>query len=216
MGTRVWLGMAWQGKGRGAQPVWCWQHCRLSPPCLCRGASPPLGEQLAGGAWLSLLRPVGVSLGEADLALVQQTLWPRADGDGCGFPLSPPFLLAEAHGWGELCVAHCGRVSPLGITFWRGDPRRERLACGCLLQMQLLSTWRSSFTSRSCPGEWGSKFRAVCESYASPSALLLAGCMEEGMLWQCLEVGFALGSSLGRLWLGSLFLALALGREQAR
>jgi len=58
-------------------------------------------------------------------ALVQQTLWPRADGGGCGFPLSPPFLLAGARGWGELCVAHCGRVSPLGITFWRGDPRRE-------------------------------------------------------------------------------------------
>lgn len=120
------FGVAWQGgEGKGARPVWCWQRCRLAPPCLRRGASPPLGKQLAGGAWLSLPRPVGLSLGKKDLALVQQTLWPRADGDGCGFPLSPPFPLAEAHGWGELCVAHCGRVSPLGIAFWRGDPGRE-------------------------------------------------------------------------------------------
>lgn len=39
--------------------------------------------------------------------------------------------------------------------------------------------------------------------------------MEEGMLWQCLGVGFALGSSPGRLWLGSLVAdpALVPGRE---
>lgn len=86
---------------------------------LTRASLPaPLGEQAAEEAWLSLPRPVGVSLGKADLALVQQMLWPRADGDGCGFPLSPPFLLAEAHGWGELHITHCGRVSPLGIVFW--------------------------------------------------------------------------------------------------
>lgn len=159
-----------------------------------------------------------MSLGKADLVLVQQTLWPQADGDGCGFPFSPPFLLAEAHGWGELCVAHCGRVSPLGIAFWHGDPRRQRLTRGCLLPVQLLSAWRSSFTSRSCPGHWGSRFWAACEPYTSPSAWLLEGCTEEGMLWQCLEVGFALGSSPGKLWIGFLLPTLALvpGREQAR
>lgn len=75
MGTRMcltWCSLA----GKGAQPVWAWQHCQLAPPCLCCGARPPLGKQSAGGAWLSLLRPVGVSLGKADLVLVQQTLWP--------------------------------------------------------------------------------------------------------------------------------------------
>lgn len=159
-----------------------------------------------------------MSLGKADLVLVQQTLWPQADGDGCGFPFSPPFLLAEAHGWGELCVAHCGRVSPLGIAFWHGDPRRQRLTRGRLLPVQLLSAWRSSFTSRSCPGHWGSRFWAACEPYTSPSVWLLEGCTEEGMLWQCLEVGFALGSSPGKLWFGFLLPTLALvpGREQAR
>lgn len=42
--------------------------------------------------------------------------------------------------------------------------------------------------------------------------------MEEGMLWQCLEVGFALGSSPVKLWFGFLLPTPALvpGREQAR
>lgn len=110
------LGMVWwrqeaEGKGGTANLVLAALLTRTSLPA-------PLGKQSAGEAWLSLPRPVGVSLGEADLALVQQMLWPQADGDGCGFPLSPPFLLAEAHGWGELRVTHCGRVSPLGIAFW--------------------------------------------------------------------------------------------------
>lgn len=38
MGTRmclVWCNLA--GKG-GPQPVWAWQCCQLTPPCLCCGA----------------------------------------------------------------------------------------------------------------------------------------------------------------------------------
>lgn len=210
MGTRMclaWCNLAGKG-GHSQSGLGSVASSHL--PCLCCGARPPLGKQSAGGAWLSLPRPVGVSLGKADLVLVQQTLWPQADGDGCGFPFSPPFLLAEAHGWGELCVAHCGRISPLGIAFWHGDPRRQQLTRGRLLRVQLLSTWRSSFTSRSCPGHWGSRFWATCECYASsPSAWLLEGSMEEGMFWQCLEVGFTFhpqescGSDSSSPWQGT-------------
>lgn len=166
----------------------------------------------AGGAWLSLPRPVGVSLGKADLVLVQQTLWPQADGDGCGFPFSPPFLLAEAHGWGELCVAHCGRISPLGITFWHGDPRRHSspaaASCKCS------SSAHGGVASPPGPAQGtGAAGSGLCAS-----ACLLEGCTEEGMFWQWLEVGFALSSSPGKLLFRFLLPipVLVPGREQAR
>lgn len=148
MGTRVWHGREGGTAGFGLAVL---PGTSLPVP----GAISPRGEQAAGGAWLSLPRPVGVSLGKKDLALVQQTLWPRADGDGCGFPLSPPFSLAEAHGWGELCITHCGRVSPLGIAFWHGDPRRERLARGCLLRVQLLQRTEEQLHLQVLPGGAG-------------------------------------------------------------
>lgn len=49
-------------------------------------------------------------------------------------------------------------------------------------------------------------------------AWLLEGCMEEGVFWQWLEIGFALGSSPGKLWFGFLLPTPALvpGREQTR
>lgn len=72
--------------------------------------------------------PLGTSLGDERLVPVQRL--PRPQAHGCGFPFSPPFPLAGTRGWGEPCVAHCGRVSPLGIAFWHGDARRKRLACG--------------------------------------------------------------------------------------
>lgn len=95
---------------------------------------------------------------------------PGAEGDGCGFPLSPPFPLAAGRGWGELCVAHRGRVSPLGIAFWRGDARRKQLACGHLLRARLLGTWRNPIASRTCPGQRGSRFWAVREFWGSPGS----------------------------------------------
>lgn len=86
-----------------------------------------------------------------------------------------------------------------GTEIQGGSDLLTAASCKC----SYFSARRSSFTSRSCPGKRGSRLQAECESYTSRSALLLEGCTEEGMLWQRLEIGFALGSSPGRLWLGS-------------
>lgn len=117
-------------------PLGRWAACRgigyprvlFPPPC---GFLAPRLPRIPSAGCRSVAQPaepLGASLGNKHLVPVQRLPRPRAHG--CGFPFSPPFPLAGTHGWGELCVAHCGRVSPLGIAFWHRDARRKRLACG--------------------------------------------------------------------------------------
>lgn len=115
--------------------------------------------------------PLGTSLGDERLVPVQRL--PRPQAHGCGFPFSPPFPLAGTRGWGEPCVAHCGRVSPLGIAFWHGDARRKRLARG----------------HRCVPGAAGRARGCQAAGFGCVRGLEQPeGCAEEGVLW-CLSGG---------------------------